>query len=280
MQPRARCWTIRGGRILEPAPFLIMGVVNVTPDSFFDGGKYAHAEAAVAHGERLAASGADILDIGGESTRPGADPVEAHVEWERVGPVLAGLSGRLPETPLSIDTTKALVAARALEAGASIVNDVAACADPGLLDVLTQYKPGYVLMHSQGRPKEMQRNPSYADVVEEVFAFLESRLGELVRAGLPEDRVVVDPGVGFGKRLEHNLELLRRIARFMDLGRPVLLGLSNKSLWSALFGVEVGERGAATQSATAVAAMKGVRLHRVHDVALTRQTLRVVQETS
>jgi dihydropteroate synthase len=258
---------------------LILGIVNVTPDSFFDGGRHAQPEQAIAHGRRLAEDGADILDLGGESTRPGADEVDAGGEWERVGPVIAGLSAALPEAPLSIDTYKAEVAIRALEAGASIVNDVSGCVDPALREALAQYKPGYALMHSQGNPKDMQRDPRYQDVVEEVFAFLESRLAALVKAGLPEDRVVVDPGIGFGKTLEHNLELLRRIDRFAALGRPVLLGVSNKSLWSGLLGLPVAERGNATQAATAVAAMKGVRLHRVHDVRLTRQTLRVVQAT-
>lgn len=275
----SQSWMIRGGRRLEPAPFLIWGIVNVTPDSFFDGGRHANPEQALAHARQLFADGADILDLGGESTRPGADAVDAAGEWERVGPVVAGLVAALPEVPLSIDTYKVEVAVKALEAGAHIVNDVSGCADPALKDALAQYKPGYALMHSQGNPKEMQRDPRYGNVVEEVFAFLESKLNELVKAGLPEDRVVVDPGIGFGKTLEHNLELLRRIDRFAALGRPVLLGLSNKSLWSALLGAPIEERGAATQAATAVAFMKGVRLHRVHDVKLTRQTLRVAQAT-
>jgi len=281
MRQDAVCWTVRGGRVLGPAPFLILGVLNATPDSFFDGGNYASLEAAVAQGRALALAGADILDIGGESTRPNAVAVSAEEEMARVLPLvktLAALDAEFPAAPvISIDTTKAVVAAMALEAGAAIVNDVSACrVDPDMRDALVQYKPGYVLMHSQGRPADMQRNPVYTDVVEEILSFFHTQLSALVRAGLPEDRVVLDPGVGFGKRLEHNLEILRRVGRFLELGRPVLLGLSNKSLWGQLLGLAAQERGNATQAATAIAAMKGVRLHRVHDVAATRQTLRVV----
>jgi dihydropteroate synthase len=256
-----------------------MGVVNVTPDSFFDGGRHADADAALAHARELAAQGADILDLGGESSRPFAEPVSQDEELRRVLPVVRGAAALADTggTPaISVDTYKAGTAAAALEAGAAIVNDISACAfDPGLPDVLVQYAPGYVLMHSLGRPEEMQNDPRYQDVVEEVLAFFEAKLAALVRAGLPESRVVLDPGIGFGKTLEHNLSLLRNLDRFTALGRPVMVGLSNKSLWGGLLGLEKDRRGNATQAATAVAAVRGATVHRVHDVARTVQTLRV-----
>lgn len=279
-------WTLKGGRALGPAPFFIAGIVNVTPDSFFDGGAHDTTAAAVAHARDLALQGADILDVGGESTRPGANPVSAEDEAARVVPVIRELAGADlrdadggPLNPvLSVDTFKAEVAARALDAGATMVNDVSAFAfDPELIDVLAQYKPGYVLMHSQGRPREMQKSPKYGDVVGELVDFFEKKLAILIQAGVPESNIVLDPGIGFGKLLEHNLAILRSIERFMALGRPVYMGLSNKSVWQGLLGLAVDERGNATQVATALLAARGVAVHRVHDVALTRQTLTIVQ---
>ncbi|MES9995308.1 dihydropteroate synthase [Desulfovibrio aminophilus] len=279
------CWIIKGGRVLGPAPFFIAGIVNVTPDSFHDGGRWFDTRAAVAHGRELAAQGAHILDVGGESTRPGAAEVSEDEELRRVLPVIAELatlprvalpdcSGEYPT--LSVDTFKARVAAETLAVGAEIVNDISACRfDEGLADVLAQEKPGYVLMHSQGRPRVMQKAPAYDDVVEEVLAFFEERLQYLCGRGLPEDRIVLDPGIGFGKTLEHNLRLLREIKRFESLGRPVYMGLSNKSLFQGLLGLEPGRRGTATQVATAILAAKGVAVHRVHDVAETVRTLRL-----
>ena len=272
-------WTVKGGKLLGPAPFLIAGIVNVTPDSFFDGGEHPDAATGLAHGLALAGEGADILDVGGESTRPYADEVSETEELDRVIPVIRGLAEAGTGCVLSVDTYKAVVAARALEAGADIVNDVSACAfEPELLDVLGQYQPGYVLMHSLGRPGEMQKAPAYDDVVGEILAFFEEKLALLTRAGLPEDRIVLDPGVGFGKTLEHNLEILRSVARFRSLGLPVYMGLSNKSVWQGLLGLAVGERGNATQAATALTAASGAFIHRVHDVKLTRQTLTIVRE--
>ncbi|MDD4952443.1 MAG: dihydropteroate synthase [Desulfovibrionaceae bacterium] len=273
-----------GGGVLGPAPFFVAGIVNVTPDSFYDRGRHPDPERAVAHALDLAAQGADILDVGGESTRPFAAEVDAAEEAGRVIPVITALArefgpGRGPV--LSVDTYKAPVAAQALEAGARIVNDVSACAfDPGLIEVLAQYRPGYVLMHSQGRPGEMQKAPRYRDVVSEVLSFFEDRLAVLVRAGLPEARIVLDPGIGFGKLLEHNLELLKNVERFMALGRPLYLGLSNKSLWGGLLGLEVHERSGVTQAATALMAARGVAVHRVHEVDAARQALTVVLNLS
>ena len=272
----APIWRLAGGRTLSCLAPVMAGIVNVTPDSFFDGGRLPDAAAAVAHGARLVAEGAAILDVGGESTRPGAPPVPLDEELRRVVPVVAALAKAHPLVPVSVDTRKAGCAQAALAAGAVIVNDVSACAfDPGLLDVLVDQKPGYVLMHSQGSPETMQRDPRYADVVEEVLAFFEDRLAWLVGAGLPEDRIVLDPGIGFGKRPEHNLALLRRLDRFLVLGRPVYLGLSNKSLFGALLGLPVDGRGLATATASALAAAKGACIHRVHDVAGVGLALRL-----
>jgi len=272
----------------------VAGIVNVTPDSFFDGGRFLDPQAAVAQGRELALAGAHILDIGGESTRPGAAPVSEADELARVVPVvralaglpatdlsgLSGLSG-LPGLPgqfqlgspaLSVDTYKAKVAEEALSAGACIVNDISACRfDPGLVDVLARHKPGYVLMHSLGRPGTMQQAPRYDDVVGEIMAFFEERLTALTRAGLPEANIVLDPGIGFGKLLEHNLAILRGLERFGALGRPLFVGLSNKSLWGQLLGLGPGQRQTATAVAVGLLVARGVLVHRVHEVASAHQ---------
>lgn len=281
----AGSWTVSGGRVLGPAPFLLAGIINVTPDSFYDGGLHVEPASAVFQGRGLAEQGAHILDVGGESTRPGAQAVPEAEELARVVPVvreLAGLPGRdmdgLPGAfpVLAVDTYKAGVAAAALDAGAVIVNDVSACRfDPALMDVLAQHRPGYVLMHSQGEPRTMQQNPRYGDVVDDILAFFEERLGALTRAGLPEANIVLDPGIGFGKLLEHNLAILRGIERFGRLGRPVYMGLSNKSLWGTLLGLGPQERQLATSVATALLVARGVLVHRVHEVAASRQASQV-----
>lgn len=280
-------WQVMGGRVLGPAPFLLAGIVNVTPDSFYDGGRFQDFEAAVEQGRSLALQGAHILDVGGESTRPGAEEVPEALELSRVVPVIRELS-RLPQQDregrdtsaephgdypvLAVDTYKARVAAEALDAGAIIVNDVSACRfDPGLADVLAQYAPGYVLMHSLGRPGTMQQDPRYGDVVSDILAFFEERLRFLTARGVPEANIVLDPGVGFGKLLEHNLAILRSVERFGALGRPIYMGLSNKSLWGKLLGLEPGQRQTATVTATALLVARGVLVHRVHEVGLARQ---------
>ncbi len=312
-------WTVRGGRAVAPAPPLpfgtqaqcvIFGIVNVTPDSFHDGGRYVTHETAVAHALRLAAEGAHVLDIGGESSRPYADPVPLEEELARVLPVVRGIrtgyashmvaqrgqegaDGQVhpPAGPfgkssiaesslplLSVDTYKAGTAAAVLDEGVDIINDISACAfDPGLLDVVTHYKPGYVLMHSQGRPETMQDAPVYASVVDSLLDFFHEKMDVLVRAGLPESRILLDPGIGFGKLTEHNFEILRHIERLYALGRPVLMGLSNKSLFGGLLDIGHGQRAVATQVATALLASRGVQCHRVHDVAETVRTLRLTQ---
>jgi dihydropteroate synthase len=255
-----------------------VGIVNVTPDSFYDGGVAGRADEAVSRGLALLDQGADILDIGGESTRPFAEPVSAEEELGRVLPVVRGILDVRPEAVLSVDTTKASVARACLEAGAVIVNDVSAMeVDPGLLDVVTAFKPGYVLMHSQGGPRTMQVEPRYDDVVDEIRRFFGLRLEQLVRSGVSESSVVLDPGIGFGKTLAHNLEILRNMDRFFEFGRPVYMGLSNKSLWKGLLGRDGRERNAPTLAATVVLYGMGVRIHRVHEVRETRDALAVAR---
>ena len=255
----------------------IMGVVNVTPDSFSDGGLFLDAEAAIAHGVALAHQGADLLDVGGESTRPGAEAVSAEVERERVEPVVAALAGAGgPGIPVSIDTSKAAVAAAALEQGAAIVNDVTALrGDPELAALCADRRCEVVLMHMLGSPRTMQDNPRYGDVVEDVRAFLAERIEAAVAAGVDERRIWVDPGIGFGKTVDHNLELLRRLGELGELGRPIVIGTSRKRFLGAITGREVGERLGATIASNALALAAGADVFRVHDVAAMRQALDV-----
>ncbi len=258
-------------------PFSVMGVVNVTPDSFSDGGRYLHAEAAVAHGLALREEGADILDVGGESTRPGAEPVGAEEERARVEPVVAALAAA--GARVSVDTTKASVARAALAAGATYVNDVSALRFDPELGVVAAAGADCCLMHMRGEPRTMQDAPRYDDVVADVKAHLEERLAFAVAQGIAEERVHLDPGIGFGKTLEHNLELLRRLDEIAALGRPVVVGASRKSFLGRLTGREVGERAAATVAANVIAFERGARIFRVHDVAATRDALLVAAAT-
>ena len=248
---------------MGPAPFLVMGIVNATPDSFSGDGLNSDPDAAVAHAGRLFAEGAAIVDVGGESTRPFADPVPQEEELRRVLSVITRIAAEFPGAALSVDTYKAVVADRCLSAGAHIVNDVSACSlDPELQDVLVAHKPGYVLMHSLGGPKTMQMNPRYDDVLGEITRFFHERMTALVQVGLPEDRIVLDPGIGFGKTPEHNLAILRGLERFQAFGRPICIGLSRKSF----LGAAPHERDLATQEATVMAYQHGARIHRVHAV--------------
>jgi dihydropteroate synthase len=252
----------------------IMGVVNVTPDSFSDGGLYLDAERAVEHGRGLAASGAAILDVGGESTRPGAEPVDAAEERARVEPVVRRLAGG--QVAVSIDTSKVAVAEAALDAGAEMVNDVTALrADPEIAGLCADRGSGLVLMHMQGTPRTMQENPTYDDVVEDVKAFLAERLGAALREGVAEERIWLDPGIGFGKTLEHNLELLRRLRELTTLGRPIVVGASRKSFIAAIDGSPVDQRLGGTIAASVLAVSGGADVVRVHDVAEMAQALRV-----
>jgi dihydropteroate synthase len=257
--------------------FQLMGVVNVTPDSFSDGGLYLDHDAAIAHGRDLVSEGADWLDVGGESTRPGAEPVAEEEELRRVLPVLEALRGA---APLSIDTSKLGVARAALDAGAALVNDVTAFrAAPELAGLVAERGAQCILMHMLGEPRTMQRDPHYDDVVSDVKAFLEQRLAFAVAEGVAEERVMLDPGIGFGKTLEHNLELIRRLDELVAIGRPVVIGTSRKSFLGRLTGREVGEREAATVASNVLAYERGARVFRVHDVAPVRDGLLVAAAT-
>ena len=254
----------------------IWGIVNVTPDSFSDGGRFLDPQAAIDHGAALVAEGADVLDIGGESTRPGADPVSETEEIDRVVPVLEGLRKATPDATLSIDTRHAAVADAALGAGATIVNDVSGASDPRMLEVIVRHGAGLVLMHMRGTPSTMQDEPSYDDVTAEVAAYLESRATAAVEAGADGARLWIDPGIGFGKTLDHNLTLLRDLERFVGMGRPVLLGASRKSFLGTLTGREVAADRVAGSLACVVRAVEaGVDAVRVHDVGATRDILTV-----
>jgi len=267
-----------GGPVNEP--FAVMGVVNVTPDSFSDGGLYLNAAAAIEHGLELASEGAAILDIGGESTRPGALPVAAEEELRRVLPVISGLVSAGMAVRLSIDTSKALVAAAALDAGATLVNDVTALrGDPALPALIAERGADCCLMHMLGTPRTMQQDPHYEDVVDEVERFLEERMSFAIAAGVREERIMLDPGIGFGKTLAHNLELLRRLEQIVALGRPVVIGTSRKSFLGKLTGREVDDRLAATIATNVLAYERGARVFRVHDVGPVRDALAVAAAT-
>jgi dihydropteroate synthase len=252
----------------------LMGVVNVTPDSFSDGGMYLDPEAAIRHGVELVEAGAAILDVGGESTRPGAEEVPAEEELRRVIPVIEGLAG--VDAEISVDTSKAVVAAAALDAGARIVNDVTALrGDAGMARLCAERETTVILMHMAGSPRTMQRNPSYVDVVDEVRAFLAERTEAALAAGIDEQRIWLDPGIGFGKTAAHNLELLRRLSELAELGRPLVVGTSRKSFIGRLDGSEANERLGGTIASSIFAAAEGAEVLRVHDVAEVGQALTV-----
>jgi dihydropteroate synthase len=251
-----------------------MGVVNVTPDSFSDGGLYLEPEAAIAHGAQLTEEGAAILDVGGESTRPGAAEVPVEEELARTEPVVSDLAG-LGHT-VSIDTSKTTVARAALDAGATIVNDVTALrGDPEMAALCAERDAGLILMHMQGNPRTMQDEPRYEDVVDDVRALLAERLEAALAAGVAEERVWLDPGIGFGKALEHNLELLRRLGELRDLGRPLVVGTSRKSFIGKIDGSKAGDRIGGTIASSVWAAAEGADVLRVHDVAEAAQAMAV-----
>lgn len=296
---REAAWTLRHGGFTPlpqerqggtPSRFTLWGIVNVTPDSFFDGGKHPTFPTALAHAVKLLADGARILDIGGASSRPGSAEVPAGEEGRRVLPLLRELVKRRGADPLvpkeslfSVDTWRAEVAEQVLDAGVDIINDISACTwEPRLLEVLATFRPGYVLMHCLpgNSPGSMERQPHYRDVVDEVFRFFENSMGTLVRAGLPEEHIILDPGIGFGKTAAHNVALLTHIERFQSLGRPLLLGISQKSLFGDLLDLAIGERGEATNICTALMAARGVTHHRVHDAAAARRALMLAEGLS
>ena len=263
------------GRSLRLDRCRVMGIVNVTPDSFSDGGEHATTDAAVAHALRLVAEGADVLDVGGESTRPGADAVSVDDELERVVPVIERLA-RETSVPISIDTSKPEVMRAAVDAGAGMINDVRALTGPGAMEAASALGVPVVLMHMKGEPRSMQEAPAYDDVVSEVHRFLTERIFAAEMAGIDKKRIVIDPGFGFGKTREHNLLLLSRLDRFIDLGVPVLAGLSRKRLIGELTGRDVpADRLHGSVAAHLVAAQRGAQLVRVHDVAATVDALKV-----
>ncbi len=260
-----------------PGPALLMGIVNVTPDSFSDGGQFLESTAAAAHGAELVAQGADILDVGGESTRPGARAVSEAEELRRVLPVIERLAARV-QVPISIDTQKPAVARAALQAGASIVNDIGAGrSDDEMWRVVAEAKAGYVCLHMQGTPATMQANPVYGDVLQEVHDFFVERLERLKRAGVEVVQVVLDPGIGFGKTLEHNLQLLAGLGRFTRLERPVLLGVSRKSFIGKLLDVEVPARLPGALACACLAVAAGAQMIRAHDVRETLHAMRMAE---
>jgi dihydropteroate synthase len=261
-------WHLRDRTIEFGRRPLVMGIVNVTPDSFSDGGRFLDTHAAVAHAERLIEAGADILDIGGESTRPGAEPVAPDEELARVLPVVEPLAGRVP---VSVDTMKPEVAHLALERGAQIVNDVGGFRDPEMIRVAAEHRASVVVMHMQGTPETMQRAPRYIDVVREVGEFFQDRLRVLEESGIAREAVCLDPGIGFGKTLDHNLELLANLGAFARFGRPICLGVSRKGFIGKLCGREKHERLAGSLAVACFAAARGeAHILRVHDVAETR----------
>lgn len=254
---------------------LVMGIVNVTPDSFSDGGRHLLRDSAVAHARQLLAEGADILDIGGESTRPGAQPVSAQDELARVLPVIEALRG--DNVPLSIDTWKPEVMRAAIASGASMVNDINALQSPGATQAVADSDAAACLMHMQGEPQTMQQAPHYERVVEEVRAHLQHRIEAIEAVGIARNRIVIDPGFGFGKTLAHNLDLLRHLDALAALGVPVLAGLSRKSMLGAITGQPVENRVHASVAAALLAVQRGARIVRVHDVQATVDALKVWQ---
>jgi dihydropteroate synthase len=260
-----------------PRPALVMGVVNVTPDSFSDGGKFLDVNAAVARALELAAQGAEILDVGGESTRPGAEPVNEAEELRRALPVIRQLVGRV-NIPISVDTMKPAVARAALAAGASIINDVAANREEGLMwEVVAEFKAGYVCMHARGTPRTMPENPVYSDVVREVGEFFQERLGRLNASGVSADQIVLDVGIGFGKSPEHNLQLLANLRTFTTMARPLLIGVSRKSFIGKLLGADLAKRLPGSLACACLAIESGARIIRAHDVAETVQAVRMTE---
>ena len=262
--PTASAWRVRGRTLALDRP-LVMGILNVTPDSFSDGGRFFSEDAAVAHAERMVEEGADILDVGGESTRPGADAVPAKEETRRVVPVIERLAaeGML----VSVDTSKASVARAAFRAGAKILNDVTALrGDPAMARAAARAGAAVILMHMKGTPRTMQRNPEYGDVVEDILGFFRESLRNALRAGIERDKMILDPGIGFGKSPEHNLEILRRLDEFRSLGRPLAIGTSRKNFIGRALGRRVDDRVSGTAATVAAAILRGADVVRVHDV--------------
>lgn len=265
-----------GKHTLDLATPVVMGILNVTPDSFSDGGKFTEHGRAIEHALAMIEAGAGMVDVGGESTRPGASAVDDEEEMRRVIPVVEALSKHAPATPVSVDTSKPAVIRAAVQAGAAMINDVRALRDEGALAAAAQGTAAVCLMHMQGEPRTMQSDPRYGDVVAEVREFLAARIAACEAAGIGRDRIVVDPGIGFGKRLEHNLKLLAALPELATLRVPLLVGVSRKSLFAALLGRPVGERLAGGLAVAVTSLLAGAQLLRVHDVAETVDAVKVV----
>ena len=279
MKP-ATLWKLRSRTLTLGNSSLVMGIVNVTPDSFSDGGKFSETEKAIQHGLKLAHDGAAILDIGGESTRPYSTPVETEEELKRVIPVIQGIV-KETDVPVSIDTSKAAVASAAVEAGAEIINDVTGLeGDPEMLEVALKSGAGICAMHMKGNPQNMQDNPEYFDVVREIHAYLAKRKSHLLDAGIELEKICLDPGIGFGKTHEHNLQLIRDCDQYHDLGCPILIGHSRKGFIGKLLGDKAADRDAGTLAITLKLADKGIQIIRVHEVANTVAALKVQSELS
>ncbi len=256
----------------------IMGILNVTPDSFSDGGKYLDVDKAVARAEEMVKEGADVIDVGGESTRPGARPVAVKEELRRVIPVITAIKEKL-KVLISIDTQKAKVARQAVEAGADIVNDVSALrADPEMIKVIKRFDIPVILMHMKGRPRTMQKNPHYNDVISEIYYFLKERINWAKKHGIDENKIIIDPGIGFGKTLNHNLEIIRRLREFKSLGRPILVGTSRKSFIGTILNLPPQERLNGTLASCALAITNGADILRVHDVKQVKQLAKVMDK--
>jgi dihydropteroate synthase len=271
-------WLIKGKLHALEQRAMVMGIVNATPDSFSDGGQFVNVEAGVQHALKLTADGADIIDVGGESTRPGAEPVSAEEELQRVVPLIQALRPRTSAL-ISIDTFKASVARAALDHGADIINDITGlCGDAEMMNVAAESDAGIVIMHMKGKPRTMQAAPEYNDVVVEVMMFFEERLATLTGAGIDPRRIVLDPGIGFGKRLEHNLALIQAVPQFLTLGRPVLMGASRKSFIGQVIGSKaMTDRLWPTVAVTSLTRELGAMIHRVHDAAPCTQALRMTE---
>jgi dihydropteroate synthase len=275
---RAASWQLRTRTLHFGRQPLLMGIVNVTPDSFSDGGRFFDRRAAIDHALRLAEEGASILDIGGESTRPAATPVSAEEEAARVAPVIAEVLLKLPNTVISVDTSKAVVARAAIELGAEIINDVTGLAgDPQMIELARTSGAGVCVMHMQGTPQTMQDNPFYDDVVEEIYAYLCERREALTSAGIDRERICLDPGIGFGKTNQHNITLMANCWRFHDLGCPLLVGHSRKAFIGKLIGNNEADRTAGTVGGALALARQGLQIIRVHDVGAVRQALAVFE---
>lgn len=272
-------WRVAGGRYL-PGP-LVVAIINLTPDSFYDGSRFKDATQAIEYCTTLAKSGVQVLDLGAESTRPGSKSPDPGAEMDRLKDTLYGavkLKQLHPKLAVSIDTYNSCTAQKALEAGVDIINDVSAFDfDPRLKEILFDYKPGYVLMHHQGHPETMQTAPAYKNVVAEVKSFLAAKIDELLKGGFPEENIILDPGIGFGKTVEHNLALLQNLEDFKELGRPLFIGISNKSLFGDMLGLKLNERECATQVAVTLLAKQNIYAHRVHQALDTLNSLKIVE---